>query len=158
MNIYTPTIFEESFQFTFTPNNVPGTDSEWIQKFNFLNLGNGGEILSINVDAVGQPGLSHGIERFSFWVAKYDFSSLITGPRTLYQSNRGPSTSDVILWSGEILAGSNISLDKYQSIYSEAYVYPVPYVMASNFQLAFTARGTNLASTIRFTIRGRRTQ
>jgi len=158
MNIYTPIIFEEVVQYTFTPNNIFGTDSEWIQKFNLLNFGNGGEILSINVDAVGAPGFGHGIERFSFWISKYDFSPLITGPRTLYQSNRGPFTSDTFLWSGELLAGSNVTLDRNHSIYNEAYVYPVPYMTASNFQLAFTARGTNLLSTIRFTIRGRRTQ
>jgi hypothetical protein len=158
MNIYTPIIFEEVVQHTFTPNNIFGTDSEWIQKFNLLNFGNGGEILSINVDVVGAPGLGHGIERFSFWISKYDFSSLITGPRTLYQSNRGPSTSDTFLWSGDLLAGSNVTLDKNHSVYNEAYVYPVPYITSPNFQLAFTARGTNLLSTIKFTIRGRRTQ
>jgi hypothetical protein len=158
MNVYTPIVFEEVVQHTFTPVNVPGTNSEWIQKFNLLNFGNGGEILSINVDMIGNPGLAYGVERFAFWIARYDFSPLITSPRTLYQANRGPSTSQVVLWSGELLAGSTVTFDNYQSVYNESYVYPVPYLTSGNFQLAFTARGINLASTIRFTIRGRRTQ
>lgn len=158
MNVNIPIIFEEVAQTTFQPAAVGGSNSEWIQNFNLTNFGNGGEIVSINVDAVGNPGTAHGIERFSFWIARYDFTPLITSPRTLYHGNRGPSTSDIMFWSGDISAGSTIALDTNHSLYNESFIYPVPYLTGGNLQLAFTTKGIATTTTIKFTIRGRRTQ
>lgn len=156
MNIYTPIIFEEVVQHTFVPPTyINLIESNWIQNFNLLNFGNGGEILSVDVSAVGNPGLEHGLEKFAFWIARYNFTPLLGAS---YLVNRGPSTSETILSSGDITVRSNLVFNVHQPIYSESFVYPVPYVFGPNFQLAFTARGINLNTTIKFTIRGRRTQ
>jgi hypothetical protein len=156
MNIYTPQIFEEKLQYTFTPPVIANlTNSNWIEKINLLNFGNGGEILSVEVSAVGQPGLDHGLEKFAFWVARYDFTPLIG---LSYQGNRGPSHGDIFLSSGEIAVRSNIALNAHNPIYSQSFINPVPYVFGPNFQLAFTARGVGLSTTINFVFRGRRTQ
>lgn len=156
MNIYTPQIFEEKVQHTFVPPTIATlTNSNWIQNFNLLNFGNGGEILSVDISAIGAPGLEHGIEKFAFWIARYDFTPLLGLP---YQGNRGPSPGEVILSSGEIAVRSNNTFNGHQPIYSESFVYPVPYVFGPNFQLGFTARGINLTTTISFVFRGRRTQ
>lgn len=156
MNIYTPQIFEEKIQYTFTPPTLVNlVDSNWIQKIDLIKFGNGGEILSVEVSAVGQPGLGHGLEKFAFWVARYDFGPLIGSS---YQLDRGPSPGEVILSSSEIAVRSNVTLDNHQPIYSESFVYPVPYLFGPNFQLAFTARGVALSTTINFVFKGRRTQ
>jgi len=160
MNTYSPITFEEiKDHMNFTPAAVGGVNSEWIQKFDMQNFGNAGEILSINVEAYGSPGNNHGIARLSFWIANYDFSPLITSPRTQYQANRGPFSNSVILWSGDIAVGGVTPINAYRPIYNEIFSSPIPYIKgAGNIQLAFTCTGSSVTSNIKFTIRGRRTR
>lgn len=157
MNSYIPQIFEEKFSWEFQPSSVSAPDSEWIHNFSISSFGNAGELLSVSVDIKGATGVpNHGIERFSFWIANFDFSSLITAPRTNYLTDRGPSSGSVIFSSGEILVGSDSSLDPYRSVYNDIFKSPIPYVSSSLPQLAFTSSGVSSNTEITFIIKGRR--
>lgn len=160
MNTYNSLIFEEKVNYTFSPSPLSGIDSEWIEKVSLFNFGISGEILSINVSAKGAAAGGHGIQRFAFWIANYDFSPLITSPsRTLYSMNKGPFSQDIVISSGDVLVGSTPALDGYNPIYSTIFKSPVPYINNSTpLQLAFTAEGIATSTIISFTIRGRRVQ
>jgi hypothetical protein len=158
MNTYSPIIFEEIVDHgPFQPATVGGVNSEWIFKYDLQNLGNAGEISSINVEAFGSPGSDHGMSRFSFWIANYNFGPLITSPRTQYQANRGPFSSSVIFWSGDIPVGRELPINAYRPIYSELFSNPITYVKGSgDIQIAMTAVGTAVNTSVKFTIKGRR--
>jgi len=154
MNSYSSIIFEEKITKVFTPTSVAGLDYEWIEKFNLFKLGNGGEILSIDVNI---SGASHGVQRMGFWLANHDFTPQITSPRTLLSADRGPKTDLIVFYSGHILCGSN-PLNGFISVYNKVFSTPIPYYNDPPIQLAFIADGIPVQSEVNFTIRGRRTQ
>lgn len=159
MNIYTPIIFQDIIFHTFAPTPTPNPwDLEWISEAPLSGHGNGGEILEITVDANGTPGAEHGITGFAMYIANYNFAPLITFPRTLQTGNVGPDPSQIIFYSGNIAVTSNVLFNNTYPIYNQSFKIPVPYLNGTGTKVAFLARGINLDTNLRISVRGRRTQ
>jgi hypothetical protein len=158
MNSNSPIIVTDVLTFSFTPAIMAGITTEWIGQSLISNFGNAGEILEVSSYCNGGPGVRHGIRQFSFWIANYDFSPLITGPRTAYASNRGPTREQVVFASGENSAFSDVNLDPYMPLYDRIFIAPIPYVSGANFRFGFTAKGEVLVSNLKVIIKARRTQ
>lgn len=158
MNSNNPIIVTDVLSFSFTPSILAGIATEWIDQSLISNFGNAGEILEISAYCNGGVGVKHGIRQFSFWIANYDFSPLITGPRTLYSANRGPTREQVVFASGELSAYSNAALDAYVPLYNKLFSAPLPYVSGADFRFGFTAKGEALISDLKIIIKGRRIQ
>lgn len=158
MNSNNPIIVTDVLSFSFSPAVIAGIGTEWIDQSLISNFGNAGEILEISTYCNGGAGVKHGIRQFSFWIANYDFTPLITAPRTSYSSNRGPTREQIVFASGENSAYSDSSLDAYMPLYDRILTAPIPYVAGANFRFAFTAKGEALLSNLKVIIKARRTQ
>lgn len=158
MNSNSPIIVTDVLSFSFTPAVIAGIGTEWIDQSLISNFGNAGEILEISAYCNGGAGVKHGIRQVSFWIANYDFSPLITGPRTLYATNRGPTREQIVFASGELSAYSDAALDAHMPLYNRFFNYPLPYVSGANFRFGFTAKGEALISNLKIIIKGRRVQ
>jgi len=158
MNSNNSIIVTDVLSFSFTPSVLAGITTEWIDQSLISNFGNAGEILEISTYCNGGAGVKHGIRQFSFWIANYDFTPLITGPRTAYATNRGPTREQIVFASGENSAYSDAALDPYMPLYDRIFSAPIPYVAGANFRFGFTAKGEALVSNLKVIIKARRTQ